>query len=156
MIRWRGKCHIVSRICDYFLLIVSCAIPRGGVFLHLTTRCLHQSNPQESTFLESCGVADLITTCYGGRNRKIGVALATSEKSVVDLEAELLGGQSAQGVLTAGDVFEMLHARGLEADFPIFTMVHRICQRQEKASLFIKCIRHHPAHRCIYNNLEKN
>ncbi|VDK32633.1 unnamed protein product [Taenia asiatica] len=113
-------------------------------------------SPQESTFLESCGVADLITTCYGGRNRKIGFALATTDKSVVDLETELLGGQSAQGVLTAADVFEMLHGRGLEAEFPIFTMVHRICQRQEKANHFIECIKHHPAHKCAYHCFEKN
>lgn len=112
--------------------------------------------PQESTFLESCGVADLITTCYGGRNRKIGFALATTDKSVVDLETELLGGQSAQGVLTAADVFEMLHDRGLEAEFPIFTMVHRICQRQEKANHFIECIKHHPAHSCAYHCFENN
>nr|CDS25702.1 glycerol 3 phosphate dehydrogenase NAD [Hymenolepis microstoma] len=104
--------------------------------------------PQESTFLESCGVADLITTCYGGRNRKVGFALATTNKPVSVLETELLGGQSAQGVLTANEVYTMLSDNEVTEDFPIFTMVHRICQRQEEPANFIECIRNHPAHVC--------
>ncbi|VDN22670.1 unnamed protein product [Dibothriocephalus latus] len=88
----------------------------------------------------------MITTCYGGRNRKIGIALAETEKPVSVLEGELLGGQSAQGVLTAAEVHSMLSSKKLDHQFPIFTTIHMICQRQAPADVLISCLRNHPEH----------
>lgn len=88
---------------------------------------------RSETFFESAGVADLITTCYGGRNRKCGEAYAKSivigsPKSWEHLESELLGGQKLQGVLTSFEVQEVLKSRNLEASFPMFTTINRICK----------------------------
>merc|ERR1719482_824912 len=68
----------------------------------------------DDTFLESCGVADLITTCFGGRNRKCAEAFAAAgkKKSLDDIEAELLGGQKLQGTLTAKEVNHILKIKG--------------------------------------------
>jgi glycerol-3-phosphate dehydrogenase (NAD+) len=82
-------------------------------------------NPQESTFLESCGLADLITTCYGGRNRRCSEAYVLTGKSIEQLEKEMLNGQRLQGPETAAEVNFMLKAKGLEDEFPLFTSVHR-------------------------------
>ncbi|CAG7822639.1 unnamed protein product, partial [Allacma fusca] len=67
-----------------------------------------------STFLESCGVADLITTCYGGRNRKVSEAFVRTGKTLAQLEEEMLNGQRLQGPMTAAEVHHMLEIRGLK------------------------------------------
>ena len=83
----------------------------------------------DATFLESCGVADLVTTCYGGRNRKVAEALAKTRKviimnnvsatgndsffkSIEQLEAELLNGQKVQGPPTSIEVYKLLQTKG--------------------------------------------
>ncbi|CAG9769279.1 unnamed protein product [Ceutorhynchus assimilis] len=99
-----------------------------------------------STFFESCGVADLITTCYGGRNRKVSEAFVKTGKSIKQLEDEMLNGQKLQGPYTADEVNYMLKNKNMEEKFPLFTAIHKICTGQLTPKDFIDCIRNHPEH----------
>ncbi|CAA0820147.1 Glycerol-3-phosphate dehydrogenase [Striga hermonthica] len=95
---------------------------------------------KDSTFFESCGVADLITTCLGGRNRKCAEAFARNggKRSFDELEAEMLQGQKLQGVSTAKEVYEVLsHRKWLEL-FPLFSTVHEICIGQLPPTAIVK------------------
>eukprot|EP00937_MAST-01D_sp_MAST-1D-sp2_P003777 g3777.t1 len=78
------------------------------------------------TFFESCGVADLITTCFGGRNRKCAEAYAKTGDSWDKIEAELLNGQKLQGTLTAKEVYEVLKRTDAVDEFPLFVMIYKI------------------------------
>lgn len=102
---------------------------------------VHMDNDRQykdDVFLSSCGVADLIATCYGGRNRKCAEAIArrmlteyqgmTASKTAIvaddakqcalspaftselwhSVEAELLSGQKLQGYTTCLDFLECL------------------------------------------------
>ncbi|KAJ3207079.1 Glycerol-3-phosphate dehydrogenase [Dinochytrium kinnereticum] len=82
---------------------------------------------KDETFFESCGVADVITTCFGGRNRKVAEARVTTGKSFEVLEKEMLNGQKLQGTLTAKEVNQILSLRGCVNEYPLFTTVYRIC-----------------------------
>ncbi|KAM0728200.1 Glycerol-3-phosphate dehydrogenase [NAD(+)], cytoplasmic [Formica fusca] len=99
-----------------------------------------------ATFFESCGVADLITTCYGGRNRKVSEAFVKTGKSIETLEKEMLNGQKLQGPFTAEEVNYMLKSKNMEDRFPLFTAIHRICIGELKPTDLIDCIRSHPEH----------
>lgn len=99
-----------------------------------------------STYLESCGVADLITTCYGGRNRRVSEAFVKTGRPLADLEAEMLNGQKLQGPETAAEVNYQLRQLGAEDQFPLFTTVHKICIGKMKAEHLIEDLRNHPAH----------
>ena len=81
---------------------------------------------KDETFMESCGLADLVTTCFGGRNRKCAEAFAKGEGDWEKIEADLLNGQKLQGTITAKDVSTVLKAKGLEGEFPLFTRINAI------------------------------
>merc|ERR1719422_959583 len=98
---------------------------------------------QTSTFFESAGVADLITTCFGGRNRKCAEAYvkylrAGTPKTWLEIEAELLGGQKLQGVLTSHEVQAILRRKGLESRLPLFTTINRICTGELPPEAIVK------------------
>ncbi|XP_077578740.1 glycerol-3-phosphate dehydrogenase [NAD(+)], cytoplasmic [Stigmatopora nigra] len=99
-----------------------------------------------ATFLESCGVADLITTCYGGRNRKVAEAFAKTGKSIETLEKEMLNGQKLQGPATAAEVYLILKHKNLVDKFPLFNAVYQICYQGHPVTEFISCLQNHPEH----------
>jgi len=108
---------------------------------------------QDNTFTQSCGMADLITTCYGGRNRRCAEAFARErlaeagntaengqsgdddiriedekvcEEMWNKIEAELLNGQKLQGTLTAKEVHALLESRDLLDEFPLINTIYEI------------------------------
>jgi glycerol-3-phosphate dehydrogenase (NAD+) len=108
---------------------------------------------QTNTFTESCGMADLITTCYGGRNRRCAEAFARErthhqdgqvmndeplqdslsshlevecEKKWEEIEGRILNGQKLQGTLTAKEVYAVLESRGVLNAFPLIKTIYHI------------------------------
>uniref|UniRef100_A0A915ED88 Glycerol-3-phosphate dehydrogenase NAD-dependent C-terminal domain-containing protein n=1 Tax=Ditylenchus dipsaci TaxID=166011 RepID=A0A915ED88_9BILA len=67
-------------------------------------------------------------------------------KTIPELEKELLNGQSAQGPLTAEELYETLKEQNALDNYPLFVAVHRICKGELEPKELVDCLRNHPAH----------
>ncbi|EGW30431.1 glycerol-3-phosphate dehydrogenase [Spathaspora passalidarum NRRL Y-27907] len=83
--------------------------------------------PSHSTFTEeSAGVADLITTCSGGRNVKVTKYMVENNVDAWEAEKIVLKGQSSQGIITAKEVHELLENFSLQDQFPLFEATYKV------------------------------
>ncbi|KAF2710521.1 NAD-dependent glycerol-3-phosphate dehydrogenase [Pleomassaria siparia CBS 279.74] len=88
---------------------------------------------QTSTFTEeSCGVADVVTSCMGGRNFRCAKMAIERGETIFDIEQKVLNGQKLQGTSTAYEVNSFLKSQGMEKDFPLFTAVYNILEGNAK------------------------
>jgi glycerol-3-phosphate dehydrogenase (NAD+) len=86
-----------------------------------------QTAPNSTTFTEeSAGVADLITTCSGGRNVRVAKYMIENGVDAWEAEKVLLNGQSSQGILTAKEVHELLVNYDLRHEFPLFEATYSV------------------------------
>lgn len=76
------------------------AIRLGLLEMIKFTKLMYPSSSM-ATFMESCGIADIITSCYGGRNHKACEAFVKTGKEIAEIEAVMLNGQKLQGPSTA-------------------------------------------------------
>mmetsp|Transcript_3719 Transcript_3719/g.14125 ORF Transcript_3719/g.14125 Transcript_3719/m.14125 type:complete len:416 (+) Transcript_3719:5353-6600(+) len=84
-------------------------------------------------YFMSCGLADVIATCFGGRNYKVSKAWTQQfkekkedKKSWQQLETEMLAGQKLQGTITVEEIMGVLNGRNCQKDFPLFTAIYEI------------------------------
>ncbi|KAL5337377.1 NAD-dependent glycerol-3-phosphate dehydrogenase N-terminus-domain-containing protein [Aspergillus crustosus] len=83
----------------------------------------------ERTFTEeSAGIADLVASCYGGRNVRSATHAVEKGVSVHEIEETEMNGQKLQGVSTAQTVYDFLEKHGKTDEFPLFCAVHRIIE----------------------------
>jgi len=111
------------------------AVMRVGILeeVQFGKRFFANSVRTETFTEESCGVADMITSCSGGRNFRCAKMSIKEGKPIGEIEERELNGQKLQGTSTAYEVHEFLKTQGCEKEFPLFTAVYNILEGKNKA-----------------------
>lgn len=113
-----------------------CAIIRLG-FIDMINFAMNFFNGiEEDTFWESCGIADLMAACFGGRHRRVSEAFIKTNKSWDELELEMLNGQKLQGVQTLQQIMTMLEKYGNKNRYPIFNKIYKIAFQKFSYKIF--------------------
>ncbi|KAH3668429.1 hypothetical protein OGAPHI_002183 [Ogataea philodendri] len=103
------------------------AVMRVGLVEMIKFADMFFDDGESTTFThESAGVADLITTCAGGRNVRVGKYMAEHKVSALEAEKALLNGMSCQGIHTTKEVYEFLSAQNKLDEFPLFKTTYQI------------------------------
>lgn len=110
------------------------AVMRVGILEQVKFgRTFYAKTCRTETFTEeSCGVADMITSCSGGRNFRCAKMSVKEGKPINEIEERELNGQKLQGTSTAYEVNAFLKKQGMEKDFPLFTAVYNILEGNSK------------------------
>ncbi|KIW01704.1 glycerol-3-phosphate dehydrogenase (NAD(+)) [Verruconis gallopava] len=81
---------------------------------------------------ESAGMADVVTSCMGGRNFRCAKLSIEKGLPIDRIEEMELNGQKLQGTSTAYEVNSFLKSQGKEDEFPLFTAVYNILEGKIK------------------------
>lgn len=125
-----------------------CAIIRLGLMEMMQFAKEFYNCTNRDVFFESCGVADLVTTCYGGRNARLGKLFVETGKTFEELEKEHLNGQKLQGQVTAAKVYQMLKEKGdaYLNKYPLFVAIYKVSIREIAAQEIFVALGNHPEH----------
>jgi glycerol-3-phosphate dehydrogenase (NAD+) len=114
------------------------AILRIGMYEMRKFAAMFYSDTIDEVFWDSAGIADLLTTCYGGRNRRCAEEFVRTGKSWKEIENTLLKGQKLQGTSTTRDVYAFLTGQGKRDEFPLMCAVYEIADTGKPADTIVK------------------
>jgi glycerol-3-phosphate dehydrogenase (NAD+) len=141
---------LAALVCDGLGLIANtkAAVVRIGLAEMVALSRLRYPNTRTETFMQSCGVADLITSCY---SRKIQVMADTfikagSYKAIARMEKIVLEGRKLNGPPAAREVYAALVRLNIADRYPLFTAVHKICVGELTPDKLVDCLKQHPVH----------
>ncbi|KAK9722709.1 glycerol-3-phosphate dehydrogenase [Basidiobolus ranarum] len=116
------------------------AVVRIGLMEIIQFAKIFYPEVQKETFYESCGIAEMISLYYAGRNRMLGESFVKTGKPFSQLEHEMLNGQILQGPITIQKVHNYLVHKERIREFPFFDAIYQITYESAPANTIFKNI----------------